>query len=62
MSSRSVHALAVALALFFQGARVSGQSGAATMPKLMTPADLQALPMLPTDHRLAYGDDPRFRN
>jgi acetyl esterase/lipase len=26
-------------------------------PKLMTPADLQALPMLPPDYRLAYGDD-----
>ena len=58
MSSRSVHALAVALALFCQGARVSGQSGAATMPKLMTPADLQVLPRLPPEHRLAYGDDP----
>jgi acetyl esterase/lipase len=28
-----------------------------TTPKLMTPADLQVLPMLPPDHRLAYGDD-----
>ena len=32
--------------------------GVSSPGKLMTPADLQALPMQTPDHRLAYGEDP----
>lgn len=33
------------------------QRRATAKPPLMTPADLQSLPMRPPDHRLSYGDD-----
>lgn len=36
----------------------ASQREAAAKPTLMTPAELQALPVRPADHRLAYGDDP----
>jgi acetyl esterase/lipase len=51
--------LALALPCFVPaggGTSVQERASSAT-PKLMTPADLQALPMLPPDQRLAYGDD-----
>ena len=50
--------LLLAFAYFVQpSARAAWQRGATTKPTLMTPADLQALPMRPADHRLAYGED-----
>ena len=51
--------LLVAFASVFQpSAHASRQGGATATPALMTPADLQSLPMRPPDHRLPYGDDP----
>ena len=39
-------------------ARAARQRATTAAPKLMTPADLQSLPVRPADHRLSYGDDP----
>ena len=39
-------------------ADASRQAVAPAKPALMTPADLGTLPVLPADHRLAYGGDP----
>ena len=51
--------LLVAFACAVQpSARASSQRGTPPTPALMTPADLQSLPVRPADHRLAYGDDP----
>jgi acetyl esterase/lipase len=44
--------------LVLEGGGTSAQEKATPpTPKLMTSADLQVLPMLPPDHRLAYGDE-----
>jgi len=49
----------VAFACVFQpSARASPQRRTTATPALMTPADLQSLPVRPADHRLAYGNDP----
>jgi acetyl esterase/lipase len=61
MATRLTSALLalVLTALLQEGAGTSPQERArSTTPKLMTPADLQTLPVRPADHRLAYGDDP----
>ncbi len=60
MSTRSRRMLASVALVFLvhPEARALKGSQAATAPKLMTPAELQALPALPPDHRLTYGEDP----
>jgi acetyl esterase/lipase len=58
---RGIGALMAALALAGVSNRLaeaSGQRAGPAKPTLMTPAELQSLPMLPPDHRLTYGDDP----
>jgi acetyl esterase/lipase len=50
-------ALALTCLVTHCGAASAQERTTSTTPKLMTPGELQALPMLPPDHRLAYGDD-----
>jgi acetyl esterase/lipase len=59
MRTRPVLLLLVAFACVFQpSAGAWRQRGKTATPTLMTPADLQSLPVRPADHRLPYGDDP----
>lgn len=48
----------VAVAGVVQPAATAPQRGSTAKPPLMTPADLQSLPVRAADHRLPYGADP----
>ena len=60
MRSRRISVLLIVVfaCVLQPSARASRQRGATPTPTVMTPADLQSLPVRPADHRLSYGDDP----